>query len=328
MALTLPGSFARCVAAALCASSLAAPLAAQTYPVKPIRGIVANAAGGVPDTVLRLLAEKLNPALGQPIVVDNRGGAGGVIASELVAKSPPDGYTLLITAIGALDPVVVARPPYDPIADFAGVAQLADLYGVLVSTPSRNFRTLADLEAFGRANPGVLNFGSSGAGSFTHLQALKLTVDSGFTAVHIPVKGAAQAMTEVLAGRLDFYTPGAVAAIPLIKQGKVRALAVMADRRVSQLPDVPTLAEASGGRPMTLLSSGVGMFVPRATSRDIVGRLNREVVRAGSLPDTRERMETLGATPSTLTPEQLDEVVKATSAQLRQLVKTAGLKPE
>jgi tripartite-type tricarboxylate transporter receptor subunit TctC len=320
--------FRRCSAAALCACALAAPLAAQTYPSKPMRGVVANAAGGVPDTLLRLLLEKVAPALGQPMVVDNRGGAGGVIASEMVAKAAPDGYTLLITAVGALDPVVVARPPYDAIADFAGVAQLADLYGVLISTPLRDFRTLADLEAFGRANPGALNFGSSGAGSFTHLQALKLTVDSGFTAVHVPVKGASQAITEVMAGRLDFYTPGAVAAIPLIRQGKVRALAVMADKRVSQLPDVPTLAEAARGHPMTLLSSGVGMFAPRATPRDIVARLNREIIRAGSLPEMRERLETLGATPSTLTPEQLDEVVKATSAQLRQLVKAAGLKPE
>ena len=322
--------FRRAIVAMLGLAAVAVPPAsnAQAFPVKPMRGVVANAPGGVPDTVLRLLLDKASPALGQPMVVDNRGGAGGVIASELVAKSAPDGYTLLITAIGALDPVVLARPPYDPIADFAGVAQLADLYGVLISTPSRNFRTLADMEGFGRANPGVLNFGSSGAGSFTHLSALKLAVDGGFSAVHIPVKGASQAITEVMAGRLDFYVPGAVAALPLIRQGKVRALAVITDKRSAQLPDVPTLAEASSGRPVTLLSSGVGLFAPKATPRDIVARLNREMVRAGSNPETREKLEALGAVPSALTPEQLDEVVKSTSAQLRSLVKTAGLKPE
>jgi tripartite-type tricarboxylate transporter receptor subunit TctC len=311
----------------LFASSMAAiaqSAAAQSWPVKPIRMIVSNAPGGAPDTMSRLYSDRLATALGQPIIVDNRPAAGGIVAAEFVAKSAPDGYNLLSGGTAALAPAVVPNLPYDPINDFAGIAPLADIHAVVISGPSHNFKTLQELIAYGKANPGKLNFGSGGAGSPTHLSGERLRFAAGFDAVHIPQKGAAASVTEVMAGRLDFYLPPLVAAISSIRAGKIRALATPAAQRLALLPDVPTTAEA--GVPNAVFQSGVGLWAPRRTPRDIINRLNQEILRIADQREVRDALFASGAAPWPLTPEQFDAFIRADSAQQQSLVKAAGIK--
>jgi tripartite-type tricarboxylate transporter receptor subunit TctC len=311
----------------LFASSMAAiaqSAAAQSWPVKPIRMIVSNAPGGAPDTMSRLYSDRLATALGQPIIVDNRPAAGGIVAAEFVAKSAPDGYNLLSGGTAALAPAVVPNLPYDPINDFAGIAPLADIHAVVISGPSHNFKTLQELIAYGKANPGKLNFGSGGAGSPTHLSGERMRFAAGFDAVHIPQKGAAASVTEVMAGRLDFYLPPLVAAISSIRAGKIRALATPAAQRLALLPDVPTTAEA--GVPNAVFQSGVGLWAPRRTPRDIINRLNQEILRIADQREVRDALFASGAAPWPLTPEQFDAFIRADSAQQQSLVKAAGIK--
>lgn len=299
---------------------------AQSWPAKPIRLIVSNAPGGAPDTMSRLYSDRLATALGQPIIVENRPAAGGIVAAEFVAKSAPDGYNLLSGGTAALAPAVVPKLPYDPINDFAGIAPLADIHAVVISGPSQNFKTLQELVAYGKANPGKLNFGSGGAGSPTHLSGERLRFAAGIDAVHIPQKGAAASVTEVMAGRLDFYLPPLVAALPMIRSGKIRALATPAAQRLALLPDVPTTAEA--GVPNAIFQSGVGLWAQRKTPRDIVNRLNREILRIAELAEVRDSLSASGAAPWPLTPEQFDAFIRADSAQQQAFVKAAGLKAD
>ncbi len=298
----------------------------QAYPAKPVHFIVSNAAGGAPDTMARMFSERLGPALGQPIVVENRPAAGGIVANDFVAKSAPDGYTLLVGGTAALAPAVVPNLPYDPINDLAGIVPLANVFAVVITGPSSKFKSLKDLVAYGKANPGKLNFGSAGAGSPTHLSGERLRYAAGFEAVHVPQKGAVAAVTEVLAGRLDYYIPPLVAALGLIRSGKVIALAVPSARRLELLPDVPTTAEA--GVPDAVFESGVGMWGPKKMSRDIVSRLNREVLKIAQTGEVRDLLRQQGAEPWPMTPEQFDAYIKSDSALQQQLVKAAGIKAD
>ncbi len=300
--------------------------AGQTYPSKPVHFIVSNAAGGAPDTMARMFSERLAPSLGQPIVVENRPAAGGIVANELVAKSTPDGHTLLVGGTAALAPAVVPNLPYDPINDFAGLMPLANVFAVVITGPSTNFKTLRELVAYGKANPGKLNFGSAGAGSPTHLSGERLRFAAGFDAVHVPQKGAVAAVAEVMAGRLDYYVPPLVAALSLIRSGKVVALAVPHARRLELLPDVPTTAEA--GVVDAVFDAGVGMWAPKKTPRDIVLRLNREVLKIAQTEEVRDLLRKQGAEPWPMTPEQFDAYIKADSALQQQLVKAAGIKAD
>jgi tripartite-type tricarboxylate transporter receptor subunit TctC len=304
----------------------AQPTAGQGYPFKPIRFIVSNAPGGAPDTMSRLFGDRLAIALGQPIIVENRPAAGGIIANEFVAKSAADGYTLLTGGTAALAPAVVPNLPYDPINDFAGIAPLANIFAVVITGASSNFKTFKDLVDYGRADPGKLNFGSAGAGSPTHLSGERLRYAAGFEAVHIPQKGAAAAVTEVMAGRLDYYIPPLVAALALIRSGKVLALAVPSAKRLELLPNVPTTTEA--GVPNAVFESGVGMWAPKKTPREIVGRLNREVLRIAQTPEVRDLLRAQGGEPWPLTAEQFDAYIKADSVQQQELVKAAGIKAD
>ena len=320
---------ARFPASLLAAAILAAAAqhsSGQPYPSKPIHFIVNNAAGGAPDTMARVFGERLAPSLGQPIVVENRPAAGGIVANEFVTKSAPDGHTLLVSGTAALAPAVVPNLPYDPMNDFAGVVPLANIFAVVITGPSRNFKTLKDLIAYGKANPGKLNFGSAGAGSPTHLSGERLRYAAGFEAVHVPQKGAVAAVAEVMAGRLDYYIPPLVAALGLIRSGKVVALAVPHARRLELLPDVQTTAEA--GVPDAVFDAGCGMWAPRKTSRDIVSRLNREVLKIAQTEEVRDLLRKQGAEPWPMTPEQFDAYIKADSALQQQLVKAAGIKAD
>lgn len=299
---------------------------AQTWPAKPIRFIVSNAPGGAPDTMSRLFAERLSPSLGQAIVVENRPAAGGIVAASAVAKSAPDGYTFLTGGTAALAPAVVPNLPYDPIADFAGVAPLANVFAVVITGPSHSFKTLQEMVAYGRANPGKLTFGSAGVGSPTHLSGELLRFAGRFDALHVAQKGAVAAVTEVMAGRLDYYTPPLVAVLPLIRSGKVTALAVPSAKRLALLPEVPTTAEA--GVADASFESGVGLWAPKATPRDIVQRLNAEVLRIAGTPTMKDMLLAQGAEPWPLTPEEFDNYTKSDSARQQELVKAAGIKAE
>jgi tripartite-type tricarboxylate transporter receptor subunit TctC len=299
---------------------------AQTWPAKPMRFIVSNAPGGAPDTLSRLFAERLSPALGQAIVVENRPAAGGIVAASAVAKAAPDGYTFLTGGTAALAPAVVPNLPYDPIRDFAGVAPLANVFAVVITGPSHNFRTLQELVDYGRANPGRLTFGSAGAGSPTHLSGELLRFAGKFDALHVAQKGAVAAVTEVMAGRLDYYTPPLVAVLPLIRSGKVKALAVPSAKRLALLPDVPTTSEA--GVPGASFQSGVGLWAPKATPQDIVRRLNTEVLRIAQTPAVKDMLLAQGAEPWQLSPEEFDNYTRTDSVRQQELVKNAGIKAE
>ena len=302
------------------------PATSQSFPAKPLRFIVGFAPGGAPDTMTRLFADRLPAALGQPIVVENRPAAGGMVAGENVSKAPPDGYVLLSTATASFVPALVKNIPYDPINDFAGIAPLANIHAVVVTGPSTNFKSLKELIAFGKANPGKLTFGSSGTGTPVHMSSEQFRHAAGFDALHVPQKGASQSIIEVVAGRLDFYNSPVVAALSMIRAGKINTLAVLSTSRVALLPNVPTMSEA--GLPEGAFQSGVGTWAPAKTPRDIVQRLNREIVRVAQSAEVRDLLQSQGAEPWSLTPEQFDEFVRGYSARQAALVKAIGIKPE
>ena len=314
----------RCLFVAVNLAGYAASGVAQGWPAKPLRFIVANAPGGAPDTMSRLYSDRLGAALGQPIIVENRPAAGGIVAADFVAKSAPDGYSFLTGGTAALAPAVVSNLPYDPIGDFAGVAPLANIFAVIISGPSHNFKTLQQMVAYAKANPGKLNFGSGGPGSPTHLSGERLRFAAGIEAVHIPQKGAAASVTEVMAGRLDYYIPPLVAALSLIRAGKITALAVPEHKRLALLPEVPTTGEA--GVANAVFQSGVGLWVQKKTPREIVNRVNREILRIADQVEVRDSLRASGAEPWPLTPEQFDAFIKTDSEQQKALVKAAGIK--
>ncbi|MFM9968581.1 MAG: Bug family tripartite tricarboxylate transporter substrate binding protein [Burkholderiales bacterium] len=310
----------------MCAISFAGVAWAQSYPAKPLRFIVGFAPGGAPDTMTRLFADRLPATLGQPIVVENRPAAGGLVAADNVSKALPDGYTLLSTATASFIPALVKNVPYDPINDFAGIAPLANIHAAVVIGPSTNFNSLKEFIAFAKANPGKLTFGSSGIGTPVHMSSEQFRHAAGFEALHVPQKGAAQSIIEVVAGRLDFYNSPVVAALPMIKAGKLSALAVLSRSRVALLPNVPTMGEA--GLPEGVFQSGVGMWAPIKTSQEIVQRLNGEITRVAQSAEVRDRLHSQGAEPWLSNPAQFDEFVRAYGARQAALIKALGIKPE
>ena len=298
---------------------------AQTWPSKPIHAIVPFAAGSATDVVPRSVLEPLSARLGQPIVVENRGGAGTTIGAAMVAKAEPDGYTLLATSSAhTLVPTVYPNAAYDTAADFAAVVSLGTSPNVLVVSPSKGFKTALDLVAAAKAKPGSFNFASAGVGTATHLSAERFRMAAGFTAVHIPFRGGAEAITEVLSGRADFlFTPVAIA-LPQIREGKLVALAVSSPKRAALLPDVPSVLELF---PNSDYPFWIGIFMPAKTPRDIVEKFHNEAVKTMQLPNVKERLETLGMEPMPLTPAAFDAQVRAEIGTTGALAKAAGLKP-
>jgi tripartite-type tricarboxylate transporter receptor subunit TctC len=298
---------------------------AQAWPSKPIRAIVAFAAGSATDIVPRVVFEPLSAQLGQPIVVENRGGAGTTIAAAMVAKAEPDGYTLLATSSAhTLVPTVYPNAPYDTAADFAAVVSLGSGPNVLVVSPSKGFKTARDLVAAAKARPGSFNFASAGVGTATHLSAERFRMAAGFDAVHIPFRGGPEALTEVLSGRAEFYFCPLGTALPQIRDGKLLALAVSSPKRAPLLPDVPSVLEIF---PNSDYAFWIGIFMPAKTPRDIIEKLHREAVRTTQIPNVKERLETLGMDPMPLTPAEFDAHVRAEIGTTGVLAKAAGLKP-
>jgi tripartite-type tricarboxylate transporter receptor subunit TctC len=296
---------------------------AQTWPSKPIRAIIPFAAGSATDVIPRVVFEPLSARLGQPIVVENRGGAGTTIGAALVAKAEADGYTLLATSSAhTLVPTVYPSAPYDTAADFAAAISLGSSPNVLVVSPEKNFKTAQDLVAAAKARPGSFNFASAGVGSATHLSAERFRMAAGFEAVHIPFRGGAEAITEVLAGRADFYFCPLGTALPQVREGKLLALAVSSPKRAALLPDVPSVVELF---PNSDYAFWIGVFMPAKTPRDIVDQFHREAIKTMQLPNVKERLETLGMDPMPLTPAEFDAQVRAEIASTGLLAKAAGL---
>ena len=313
--------------ALLCTGALAqttAAGAAQDYPVKPIRLVVPFPAGASSDVVGRMLGQKISEQLGQQVVTDNRAGAGGNLGIGVAAKSPPDGYTIVIaTASIAVSASLYSNPGYDAVRDLAPVARLTSIPNVLLVHPSVPAKTLRQFINLARAHPGKLNFGSGGAGTTNHLANELLKHLEKIDIVHVPYKGVTQAMTAMMGGEVDEVIMPVTTAVPQIRAGKVRALVVLTERRIATLPDVPTAKEAGvDGFTMPLW---YGMFAPAATPRDIVSRLSRELVRALEAPDMRERLTALGVEPWPGTAEQLGELLRADIERYGTIVRSAGL---
>jgi tripartite-type tricarboxylate transporter receptor subunit TctC len=310
------------------AALLAAPAvhAQGAYPNKPIRVIVPFAPGSTTDIIARAISDKLAASLGQQVLVDNRAGASGTIGQAAVAAAEPDGYTILVhSSSHTVSPHTFAKLPFDTLTGFAGVTPISSTPNALVIAPSKGIKTLQELLAAAKAKPGSMNFASAGQGSATHLNAEKFRMAAGIQATNIPFKGSAEAVSEVLSGRVDYYFSPIAPVIGQIRSGQLLALAVGSPKRASALPDVPTTAEA--GVPGSEFNFWIGMMVPAKTPRDIVNRLNAEVIKALALPDVKERFVQLGADAWTLTPEQFDAYIKAEVAANAALVKAAGLSP-
>jgi len=295
---------------------------AQAWPTKTVRVITPLTPGSATDILARTVAERLSVQLGQPVVVENRPGASTTIGAAAVAKADPDGHTILVTSSAhTVAPFLYSNLSYDTARDLAGVTPLATLPTVLLVAPSKGYQSVHDLVAAARAKPGSINYASAAAS--TQLNAERFRRSARFEAVHIPFKGAPEALTEVMAGRVDFYFSPIAPALPLLRDGKLRALAIGASKRASILPDLPTTIEA--GFPDSDYNFWVGMFVPARTPVEAVSRLHRESAAALQLPEVRERIARLGAEPMSMTPQQFDAYVRDELRINAALVKAAGI---
>lgn len=291
---------------------------------QPIRLVVPFTPGSATDVVARLLGERLGPALGATVVVDNRAGAGGTLGAALVAKSAPDGYTLLVHSAGHLvNPAIYPNLSYDTLKDFAGITPLASLPNVLVTAPGR-FKDVHDLVEQARAKPGTLNYGSAGNGSATHMNAEVFRYAAGVQAQHVPFKGTPEALSETMAGRIDWFFAPMVSALTLVQGGKLKALAVGTAKRSGVLPQLPTTVEA--GVPGSEYLFWVGLFAPVQTPAAIVERLNAEVSRIMNSAEVKERLDKLGAEPFLMPPAAFDKFLVDETAKTQQLVRAAGIK--
>jgi tripartite-type tricarboxylate transporter receptor subunit TctC len=299
----------------------------QAWPAKPLRAIVPVGAGSSTDIVHRLVLEQLAAELGEPIVVENRVGAGGTIGSTVVAKSEPDGYTLLAHGSAhTIAPALYKNLSYDPARDFIAVVPVGISPSVLVVSPASGVNSAAELVAAAKARPGALNFSSVGVGSATHLSAERFASSAGIQVVHVPFKGGAEAMLEVIAGRVDFFFGPVALVLPHIREGKLRALAVNGSSRSTVLPDVPTLREA--GIQGAEYPIWFGLFVPAKTPSDIVARLNRETLKALQVPRARDKLAALGVDPMVMTPAEFAAYVEKEIPLNATLVQQAGVKAE
>jgi tripartite-type tricarboxylate transporter receptor subunit TctC len=311
-------------------AALAAPIsvwAQDTYPARPLRFILPFPPGGGTDILGRLLAERLAANLGQPVVTENRGGAGGNVGAEAAARAAPDGYTIVLVAPSlAISPTLYSRLNYDPVKDFAPVSLVATVPNVMITQSSLPAQTLQEFIAYAHARPRALNFGSGGAGTSNHLAGELFNLVTGAKLVHIPYKGVNLAMQDVLAGNVHLVFIGIPAAAPHIKAGKLRALATVAPQRSSALPDVPTVAEA-GLRDFEV-TTWYGVLAPAGTPRPIIARLNAELVKVVHSPEVKERLAATGTEPRTSTPEEFADYIKREIAKWGDVIRKAGVKAD
>jgi tripartite-type tricarboxylate transporter receptor subunit TctC len=300
---------------------------AQSWPSRAIRVIIPFGAGSATDVLPRLVFEQLSPQLGQPIVVENRTGAGGTLGVSVVAKADPDGYTLLAHSNAhTISPAIYANLSYDPAADFAGIIPFGSVANVLIISPSKGFKTIQEMVAAAKDKPGTFNYASVGVGSGTHLSVEKFALAAGFKAVHVPFRGGPEALTEVLAGRVDFYFCPINTALPHIREGKLTALVTSHTARLPEVPDVPTTAEA--GYPNADFPIWIGLLAPVKTPRAVVDRLNAEIAKAVKTPVVADRMVKTGILPLILTPEQFDARIRTEIAANTAIARAAGIQPQ
>jgi tripartite-type tricarboxylate transporter receptor subunit TctC len=300
---------------------------AQNYPAKPIRMVVPWPPGGTTDILGRVLGQKLSESFGQPVVIDNRGGAAGNIGSEAAAKSPPDGYTLLLGTMSthAMNQFLYSKMTYDPVNDVAPISLVANVATVLVVHPSLPVSNIKDLVVLAKANPGKLNFASGGVGSFNQLCAELLKLTAKIDIVHVPYKGGGPAVTDLLGGQVEMLFTGAPVTMPHIKAGKLKVIAVTDSKRAAALPEVPTIGEALPGYEF---NNWYGVMAPVGTARPIVDKLNAETARILALPDVREKFTSLGADPTPSTPDKFGSVMKSDADKWGKIIKLTGARAD
>ena len=301
--------------------------AQESYPSRPVRFILPFPPGGGTDILGRVIAERLSANLGQPVVTENRGGAGGNVGAEAAAHSSPDGYTIVLVAPSlAISPTLYSRLNYDPVKDFAPISLVATVPNVMITHPSIEAQTLQEFIALARSRPGAMNFGSGGSGTSNHLAGELFNIVTGAKLVHVPYKGVNLAMQDVLSGRVQLVFIGIPAALPHIKAGKLRALALVAPQRSPALPDVPTVAEA--GLKDFEVTTWYGIMTPAGTPRPIVSRLNAELVKIMHTPEVKERLAGMATDPLTSTPEEFAAYLKQEIAKWGDVVRKANLKAD
>ena len=313
---------------ALAAGSSLPSFAQSEWPKeKSITFIVPFTAGSGTDVIARTIAEKLGPLLGAQIVIDNRTGAGGTVGAALVAKAPADGYTMLVHSSGhVVNPALYPKLSYDTLKDFDGISPLASLPNVIVVSPSKGYKDVADLVAKAKAQPGVLNYASAGNGSATHMNAEKFRVAAGVQAQHVPYRGTPEALTETASGRIDWFFAPLVSALPLIQSGRLQALAVSTAQRSPLLPNVPSIAEA--GFASAAYTFWVGLFVTAKTPKPIVQKLHAGVMSVLAMPDVKDRLEKLGAAAMPMQQDAFEKYLDTETLSAAQLVKAAGIRIE
>ena len=298
----------------------------DAWPTRPVRMILPFPPGGGTDILGRLIAERLSAGIGQPVVTENRGGAGGNVGAEAAARSAPDGYTIVLVAPSlAISPTLYSKINYDPVKDFAPISLVATVPNVMVTQPSLPGQ-LPEFIAFVKAKPGALNFGSGGAGTSNHLAGELFNIVTGVRLVHVPYKGVNLAMQDVLAGNVHLVFIGIPAAAPHIKAGKLRALAIVAPQRSTALPDVPTVAEA--GLKDFEVTTWYGILAPVGTPQSVVKRLNAELVKVMHAPEMKEKLTATGTEPLTSTPEEFAAYIKREIVKWRDVIRRAGVKAD
>jgi tripartite-type tricarboxylate transporter receptor subunit TctC len=301
---------------------------AQPYPSKPIRFVVPYPAGGPLDTVARLLGQKVSESTKQPVIVDNKPGAGGSIGADAVAKAPPDGYTILMGAVAthAINPTLYASMPYDAIRDFIPVTQVASTPNVLVVNPSVPADNVREFVAYAKANPGKLNFGSGSTGSAGHLAGELFKTMAGIDMTHVPYKGAAPALNDLIGGQIQLMFDNLASSLAQVRAGRIKALAVTTAQRSAFAPEIPTISES--GLPGFDISTWFGIFVPAGTPREAVDRLHAEFTRALAAPDIREKMLALGAEPVGSKPEEFAAYIRAEADKYARVIRASGARAD
>ena len=298
----------------------------QAYPQKPVRIVVGVPAGGTTDVVARLVGQKLGEQMGQQVLIDNRGGAGGNIGAELVAKAPPDGYTLFLATIGtiAINPSLYSKMPFDTLRDFAAVSQLTSMPQLLVVHPSVPVKSVKELIAYAKSRPGQLTFASGGSGTAIHLAGELFKSMAGVDMVHVAYKGGGPAMTDLIGGQVSLMFDQILTALPHAHSGRLRGLAVTTANRSPAAPQIPTIAEAA--LPGYAVTTWHGLLAPAGTPRDIVSRLNGETAKALQNPDIKDRFAAQGVDPVSGTPEQFSALMKSELDKWRKVIAASGTK--
>jgi tripartite-type tricarboxylate transporter receptor subunit TctC len=302
--------------------------AADSYPSKPLRMVITFPAGGPSDVVVRLVTQRMTEEWGHPVIIDNRGGAGGIVGTEVVAHAPPDGYTFLVGTAGGMtiNPALHAKLSYDPFRDFAPVGMLVMNPQILIAHPSVPAKTVRELVQYAKERPGQLNFGSAGSGTATHLGLELLKLSTGMQAVHVPYKGGAPALTDLVGGQIQLLWLSIPSVLPHVKSGRLRALAVSTLKRSASALEVPTVAES--GYPGFEYANWNALFVPAATPQARIAKINARVVKALNEPEIAQKLVAQGADPAPGTPAELGRYMHTDHERWKKVISSAGIKPQ